>query len=163
MAIFNFLKTLWRNKKITDVKKSEEFHIDDFKYKTIIEIRRQDFDMSGVLCPNIYLTYLEIARQKYWERAIKWNFHKAAIRVGQVKIDYILPIYPNELIYIYLKTSRIGQSSIDIDYILVKMLDNKEYICCKAQTICSVMDLNNHALIAIPPIEKNKIKEFELL
>lgn len=163
MTILKIFKTLWREKNEIDVKKTEEFHLDDFKYKTIVDIRRQDFDISGVVCPNIYLSYLEIARQKYWERVIKWNFQKAAIRVGQVKLDYVLPIYPNEPVNIYLKTSRIGQSSLDIDYILVKVLDKKEYICCKAQTICTVIDQSNHALMAIPPIEKNKIKEFELL
>lgn len=163
MGFFKLFKTIWRENPKTDVKKTEPAHIDEFKYKTVIETRLQDYDFNGSINPNMFPTYLEIGRERYCDRALKWNFQKSLISVGQLNIDFILPIYRNEPVSMYIRTAMIGQSSFDLEYLIVKTIRNEEYICCRAKTVCLTLDKDSKHAVVIPPIEKNKMKAFELL
>ncbi len=142
---------------------SDKYKIDDFKYKTRLEIRFQDFDIMGHVNNAVYLTYFEIGRTNYWKQAINWNWEKTGIVIGSATIEYILPIFLNEAASIYIRTSRIGTKSFDLEYIIVKTKENKEVICSKGTTVCVAFDYEQKKAIPIPAIERNKMIDFEQL
>ncbi|WP_443939123.1 acyl-CoA thioesterase [Pedobacter sp. MW01-1-1] len=156
------LKTLWRSKAKSNDKLSElRSFSDKFNYKTNIHLRFIDFDLMGHVNNSIYFTYLEIARTKYWEEIIHWDWQATGIVIAHAQIDYILPILPKDKIVIYVKTSRVGTSSFDLEYQLVKVQANKEVICSKGKTVCIAVDYKTKKPTAIPAAEREKMISFD--
>ncbi|RZL18958.1 MAG: acyl-CoA thioesterase [Pedobacter sp.] len=163
MAIFDFLKTIWRSEPIKVDKKSEFSSIHDFKYKTRIDVRFQDFDMMGHVNNAVYFTYMEIGRTKYWTQAINWNWAKTGVIIGSASIKYIKPVHANETLNMYVRTSRIGSSSFDLEYLLTKVSGGQEEICSQGKTTCIAFDYGKKQSVPVPSIERNKMIEFEQL
>jgi acyl-CoA thioester hydrolase len=157
-------KTLWRNKTKSSVKTADlRNNLDDFKYKTSIETRFADFDMMGHVNNAVYFTYMEIGRVKYWRHAIQWDWKKTGVVIGKASIRYILPVFIEDKIHMYVRTARIGTSSFDLEYLIVKMVYGKEVVCSKGMTTCIAFDYELKKAIPIPETERNKMISFEQL
>jgi acyl-CoA thioester hydrolase len=157
-------KTFWRNKTIKQDKTTDVVNqIDSFKYKTNVETRFADFDMMGHVNNATYFTYMEIARAKYWKQAIQWDWKKTGVVIAQASLEYITPIFLEDKISMYVRTSRIGRSSFDLEYLLIKMEHGKEVICSKGKTVCVAFDYEAKVSTPIPEEEKNKMILFEQL
>lgn len=157
-------KTFWRSKSKTQDKKADIInHLDSFKYKTEIETRFADFDMMGHVNNAVYFTYMEIARSKYWNMAIQWDWKKTGLVIAQASLDYITPVFIDDKISMYVKTSRIGKSSFDLEYLLVKMVLGKEVVCSKGKTVCVAFDYQSKTAAPIPENEREKMISFEQL
>ena len=157
-------KTLWRKKPTSTDKKADVInHFDSFKYKTIIDTRFVDFDMMGHANNSIYFTYLEVARTKYWHHAINWDWKKTGVVIARASLDYLTPIFLEDKIHVYVRTSRIGRSSFDLEYMIVKMVAGKEVICSKGKTVCVAFDYASKTPRDIPATEREKMMAFEQL
>ncbi len=133
-----------------------------FKYKTEIPIRFADMDMFGHANNAVYLTYFEQARSNYWNEVIKWDWEKTGIIVAKAQIDYIKPILLNEKIFGYVKTSRLGNSSWDIEYVLVCLNDDStESIRTKGKTVQVAINYDNHKPTPIPKPERDLMKNYD--
>jgi len=159
-----FFKSFWRKKEISSDKKSAIIsNTDSFKYKTNIEMRFADLDLMGHVNNAVYFTYMEIGRTKYWKHAIKWDWTKTGVVIGQASIDYIVPLFLEDKISMYVRTSRIGNTSFDLEYLIVKDVNGKEVICSKGKSVCVAFDYSTKKPSAIPDKERNKMMEFEQL
>lgn len=157
-------KTLWQNKPVSKDKLADiKILSDEFNYKTNIHLRFIDFDMMGHVNNSVYFTYLEIARTKYWEEIVKWDWKKTGIVIAHAELDYILPIVMNDKIVVHVKTSRIGNTSFDMEYQIVKLKGTEEVICSKGKTVCIAIDYTTSKPTAIPESEKLKMANFEAL
>jgi acyl-CoA thioester hydrolase len=158
------IKTLWQPKTNEADRMAEHVNdIDSYKYKTVIETRFADFDMMGHVNNSVYFTYMEIARVKYWKHAINWDWNKTGVVIGQAALKYIVPIFPEDQIHMYVRTSRIGRSSFDLEYLLVKKKDGKEIVCSKGMTACVAYNNQSKQATPIPERERNKMILFEQL
>ena len=158
------LETLWQPTSTnTDTMTEHINDIDSFKYKTVIETRFADFDMMGHVNNSVYFTYMEIARVKYWKHAINWDWKRTGVVIGQAALKYMIPIFPEDQIHMYVRTSRIGRSSFDLEYLFVKKKDGKEIICSKGMTTCVAYDNQSRQASPIPERERNKMILFEQL
>lgn len=137
--------------------------IEGYHYKTSIPIRFADIDAFGHVNNAIYLTYFEIARSVYWKEIIQWDWNSIGIIVRRSEIDYIKPIVLTDEIYAYVRTSRIGISSFDLDYILVKKVNGQEEICTKGRTHCVTYDYLSNKSAPIPAYQRMKMQDFEAL
>ena len=134
-------KTFWHNKNKQEDKKADIINtFDHYKYKTSVDTRFIDFDMMGHANNSIYFTYLEIARTKYWHHAINWDWKKTGVVIAKASLDYIAPIFLEDKIVVYVRTSRIGSTSFDLEYLIVKMAGGQEVICSKGKTVCVAFD-----------------------
>jgi acyl-CoA thioester hydrolase len=100
-----------------------------------------------------------MARSSYWDDVIEWKWDELGIIIRRSLVDYLKPIHLNDEIYAYVKTSRIGNSSFDLDYILVKIIDGKEEICTSGQTMCVTFDYKSKLSVPIPEKQRNKMIE----
>ncbi|SDL68086.1 acyl-CoA thioester hydrolase [Daejeonella rubra] len=132
--------------------------VDGFQYKTLIPIRFADIDAFGHVNNAIYLTYFEIARSSYWEEVIEWDWDSVGIIIRRSIVDYLKPIILTDEIYTYVRTSRIGTSSFDLDYIIVKIVDGKEEICTTGQTLCVTFDYKTNRSLPIPASQRLKME-----
>lgn len=158
------LKTFWRNKTTKQDKTADIVNqIDSFKYKTTIETRFADFDMMGHVNNATYFTFMEIARAKYWKQAVQWDWKKTGVVIAHASLEYIIPVFPDDKISMYVRTSRIGKSSFDLEYLLVKTQNGEEVVCSKGKTVCVAFDYRAKTSVVIPGEEKNKMMIFEQL
>ena len=137
--------------------------LNDFHYKTPIPIRFADIDAFGHVNNAIYLTYFEIARSSYWDEVVHWDWDKMGIIIGRAEINYLKPIGLNDRIFAYVRTSRIGNSSFDLDYALVKMSNGTEQLCTTGSTVCVTFDYLLNTSANIPEAHRLKMQEFEAL
>lgn len=159
-----FFKSFWRKKeKSTDKKSDSISNTDSFKYKTSIEMRFADIDMMGHVNNAVYFTYMEIGRTKYWNQAIKWDWKNTGVIIGNASIDYLKPIFLNDRVSMYIRTSRIGHTSFDLEYLIVKDVNGQEVICSRGKTICVTFDYQAKKSTAIPDKERQKMIDFEQL
>jgi acyl-CoA thioester hydrolase len=157
-------KTFWRKKEKQPDKTAEVINLfDSYKYKTSIETRFADFDMMGHANNSVYFTYLEIARTKYWHHAINWDWKKTGVIIASASLDYITPVFLEDKLIVYVRTSRIGKTSFDLEYLIVKLAGAKEVICSKGKTVCVAFDYAAKSSAEIPVTEREKMMAFEQL
>lgn len=137
--------------------------LSDFHYKTPISVRFADIDAFGHVNNAVYLTYFEIARSSYWNEVVHWNWDKMGIIIGRAEIDYLKPIALNEQVFAYVRTSRIGNSSFNLEYVLVKLKNGVEEICTTGSTVCISFDYSLNTSAPIPDDHRIKMQEFEAL
>lgn len=136
--------------------------IKQFKYKTEIPIRFSDMDMFGHANNAVYLTYFEQARSNYWTEIIKWDWKKTGIIVAKAEVDYVKPILYSEKIFAYVKTSRLGNSSWDIEYVLVcSSEDGTETLRTKGKTVQVAIDYQSNKPTPIPKSERDLMKSYD--
>ncbi len=124
--------------------------MEGFHFKIQIPLRFSDIDAFGHVNNATYLTYFEIARSAYWEEIIEWDWKSLGIIIRKSVVDYIKPIMLSDKIFAYVRTSKIGNSSFELEYVLVKKLDEMEEICTTGQTICVCFDYLNQKPAGIP-------------
>lgn len=135
--------------------------IADFKYKSPIPIRFSDMDAFGHVNNAVYLTYFEIARVNYWREVIHWDWEKTGIILGRSEITYLKPITIHDQIACYIRTTRIGNSSFDVVYILVKINGDKEEVCTTGKSVCIAYDYSAAKSVPIPADERRRMIEFD--
>jgi len=133
----------------------------NFKYKTPIHIRFSDMDAFGHVNNAIYLTYFEIARGNYWTNIIEWDWNEMGIILGRSEIDYRKPITLDDQIVCYVRTSRVGNSSFDVEYILSKVVGDHEEICTTGKTVCISYDYKLGKSMPIPDKQRKKMISYD--
>jgi acyl-CoA thioester hydrolase len=149
--------TLFETKKILELQNS----LLDFKYKTPIPIRFSDMDMFGHANNAIFLTYFEQARSNYWNEVIHWDWDAMGIIIAKAEVEYLIPVLLTDELYAYVKTSRIGNSSWDIEYRLVAQQNGQQIIKAKGKTIQVSFDYKLNHSAPIPVKEKMEMITFE--
>ncbi|WP_342645089.1 thioesterase family protein [Mucilaginibacter sp. CSA2-8R] len=133
----------------------------NYRYSTSIPIRFSDIDAYGNVSNTIYLTFFEIARLSYWREIVEWDFKTNGVILGRSEINYLKPIAVGDQIACYLRTSRIGNSSFDVTYVLVKHTPNGEEICTTGKSVCISYDYANNKSIPIPQRERERMIEYD--
>ncbi|NCD71789.1 acyl-CoA thioesterase [Mucilaginibacter agri] len=135
--------------------------ITDYNFKTPIPIRFSDIDAYGNVSNTIYLTYFEIARLCYWKEVTDWNFSKTGVILGRSEINYLKPISINDTIYCYVRTSRIGNSSFDMVYLLTRETPDGEEICTVGKSVCISYDYESNKSVPIPPKQRDSMIKYD--
>jgi acyl-CoA thioester hydrolase len=118
-------------------------------------------DAFGHVNNAIYLTYFEIARGDYWTNIIEWDWDEMGIILGRSEIDYRKPITLNDQIVCYVRTSRVGNSSFDVEYILSKIVGDHEEICTTGKTVCISYDYKLAKSMPIPEKQRKKMIAYD--
>lgn len=134
-----------------------------YNYKTSISIRFRDIDAFGHVNNAVFLTYFEIARSAYWREIIHWDWNEVGIIVAKAEIDYLSPVLLTDILSAYVKTSRIGTSSFDIEYALVRETNGEEEICATGKTVCVTYNYLKKSSTPIPQTYKTRMQNFEAI
>ncbi|QNL50068.1 acyl-CoA thioesterase [Olivibacter sp. SDN3] len=129
---------------------TQKDHLEDFKFRTPVEIRFIDLDAFRHVNNAIYLTYCEVARTKYWQEVIKWDWNLMGIIIASATIDYIKPLTLKDQLLIYVRTSKVGNKSFELAYILTSESQKGITIHAKAKTTCVCIDYNTNKTSLIP-------------
>ncbi len=91
------------------------------------------------------------------------GLEETGVVIAKASLDYIVPILIDDKISMYVRTSRIGNTSFDLEYLLVKMVNNDEVVCSRGKTVCVAFDYQSKSSASIPLNERNKMMVFEQL
>jgi acyl-CoA thioester hydrolase len=136
----------------------------DFRFCHRIRVRYGEGDQQGVVFNARYLDYGDIAITEYW-RAVGFRFVGADVmefHVARAEVDYKKPIYPDEMIDLWVRTERIGNSSLTV---LIEIHgandDGVEDLRAVIREVQVHVDLASHKPQAIPEAVKEKFRAFD--
>jgi acyl-CoA thioester hydrolase len=118
-------------------------------------------DLFGHANNAIFLTYFEQARSNYWNEIIKWDWNAMGIILAKAEVEFLKPIVLSDELFAYVRTSRIGNSSWDIEYLLVTHNNDEAVIKAKGKTIQVCFDYKSNQSAPIPEREKQTMINFD--
>jgi acyl-CoA thioester hydrolase len=138
--------------------------MENFRFKTPVEVRFADLDVLGHLNNAKYLTYIEQARILYVQEVCGWdgNWRSLGMILARTEIDYKLPIGFGDAVMVYVRTSRIGGKSFDLEYGITRQqgTDTVE-IAALAKTVMVSYDYQQDISIPVPQMWRERITAYE--
>lgn len=138
----------------------------NFKHKTPIQIRFKDTDMMGHVNNSTYSTYIESARLQYFKDVVSdgtdWSKQEGLI-LARLEIDFRMPLFFGDEIFVYTRCSRLGTKSFDLDWIIVRLKNAMEEIAAEGKAVIVCFDYDTNQTVAVSEIRKTKMREFDNL
>ena len=135
-----------------------------FKHKTPIQLRFKDGDIMGHVNNANHLTYIELARTKYFEDVVgadsKWSQQQGII-LAHISIDYKAPLFIHDKVFVYTHCSKLGKKSIELSWVIVREKKSVEEIIAQGVAVLVCYDYTNEKTIEIPQEQRKKIEQFE--
>jgi acyl-CoA thioester hydrolase len=134
--------------------------VSEFSVVHEIRPRFRDTDAMGHVNNAVYLTYLEIARQVYWERAYQQSdYGRVPFILAHVTIDFRSEALVNEALEIGIRCEWIGEKSFAFVY---RVWEKKtERVVVEATTIQVCYDYAAKRSLAVPGSLRSKLEEIE--
>jgi acyl-CoA thioester hydrolase len=135
-----------------------------FKHKTPIQIRFKDVDKMGHVNNANHLTYIELARIKYFEEVVgvdgNWSSLQGLI-LAHISIDYKRPIFLHDTVFVYTRCSKLGRKSIELTWLLVSNNGSTEETLAQGIAVLVCYDYTKNQPIEIPTEQRMKIEAYE--
>lgn len=136
-----------------------EMELNRFTFSTKIQIRFIDMDAFRHVNNANYLTFCEIARTEYWKKRIRWDWTKLGIIIARVEIDYLKPLTLKDKLIVYVRTSKVGNKSFELEYVLSSKQHNRQIVHATAKTVCVCIDYNTDTTVPIPKKYKETMEK----
>ncbi len=99
-----------------------------------IPVRFRDTDAMGHVYNAVYLSYLEVGRQKYWERFTRQtSYENVPFVLAHVCIDFRAEARVGETVRVYLRTSWVSARSFGMQYELRER--DSDRLVAQAETV----------------------------
>lgn len=130
---------------------------EDFSYETTIPVRFRDIDPMNHVNNALYVTYVEQAREEYYEDVLDTTLGDADTVLAHLAVDYIRPIELGEVVTVRMRTDELGESSIPMAYEL--SVDGN--VVATAETVQVAFDRSAGTSKPIPQAWRDRIGAFE--
>jgi acyl-CoA thioester hydrolase len=138
--------------------------VTDYRFFQPIEIRYADIDAQRHVNNAKIFSFLENARAMYLQRLGLWdgrNFDKIGIILVQTGCTYKKPIAFGQHIHVGVRTTRLGNKSIEMAYSIQEIDDGTEF--ATATSVIVAYDYQKDQSISVPPSWREVIADFESL
>lgn len=136
----------------------------NFKHKVPIQLRFKDIDKMGHVNNANYLTFIELARVKYFEDVVgtdkKWS-QQVGIILARIEIDYKAPVFLHDTVYVYTRCSRIGNKSLTLDWVVVREKESQEEVVAQGIAVLVCYDYTEEKTVPIPEEQRKAIERYE--
>lgn len=152
------------------IKPDIETWLKSFRFKTTFRTRFSETDAFGHINNVSYFTYFEQARIDYFEHLQLFNHlnnikelqgeaNDNLIVTASLECNYLAQLFYGQDIDIYVRTSRLGNSSLDLEYAIVER-ENKKLVAVGTGAIVNINGKTNKSE-PLPSFIKDKINEYE--
>ncbi|UCE01567.1 MAG: acyl-CoA thioesterase [Candidatus Latescibacterota bacterium] len=125
-----------------------------------ISVRFRDTDAMGHVNNAVYLTYLEVARQAYWQRfEEKTTYDEVPFVVAHVSIDFRDQLRVGEVARVCLRTTWVSRSSFGMEYELRER--DSDRIVATATTIQVTYDYEAERSMPVPDWLRAELEAIE--
>jgi acyl-CoA thioester hydrolase len=131
-----------------------------FRFRHQIRVRFRDCDLFGHVNNAVYFTYMEEARWAYW-RELTGDFpvgRLPGLILARAECDYIRPLQPGETVDVWVGTTRIGRSSIHLDF---ELLDERGAAVANGKGVMVSYDYTTAKAVPVPDWARTRIEEYE--
>jgi acyl-CoA thioester hydrolase len=133
-----------------------------FRFFHPIVVRYGDLDSQGHVNNAAYLTFLEHARINYVRHLDLWDgksFQQLGFILARIELDYKAPILLTDQIEVGVRTSRLGNKSLDMEYLIQEIDGDKVF--GEGITIQVAYDYQTRNTIPLKPSWREKIAQFD--
>jgi len=124
-------------------------NVDAFRVWADIEVRFRDTDAMGHVNNAVFLTYLEVARQTYWQRVDPGrSYDRVPFILAHAGIDFRRPVTLNDAPRVYVTVLWVGKSSFAMRYV-VRARD-RDVLFADAETVMVTFDYEADRSIPVP-------------
>ena len=130
-------------------------------HKTDVQIRFNDVDILGHVNNAVYQYYFDLARVNYFTDVLgehEADFHAEALIVASIKVDYIMPVFLKDKIYVTTKITTIGNKSLTMTQ---EVFDEKKQLKASSETRMVAYSTKEQSTKSIPERWKISISNFE--
>lgn len=133
----------------------------EFTFYETIKVRFCETDMLGHLNNTVPFMYFEQARINFMKDIDimfdrRGKQHDLAFVVADLQCDFLQQVYFDETLRVYVKISRIGNSSADVHYMV---LNEKDEMCFVGRGTIVQISLQNGKAVAWSEEQKLKLKQ----
>lgn len=138
--------------------------MEDFNFSYQIRVRYSEIDGEKMVFNSRYMEYIDLTMDEYgrrifgqtWANALPESLEIALVRV---EIDFMKPARLDDLLKIYCKIIRLGNSSMEAKFSIVRESDGAELV--KSRIVYVVFDVEEARTAPLPPDIRQGICEFE--
>lgn len=134
----------------------------DFNFFHPVVVRYGDLDPQGHVNNAVFLTYLESARVAYIRHLGLWD-GKSFLQIGfilaRVELDYRAPIQLSDQVEVGVRTSRLGNKSLDMEYLIREFSGDRIY--GEGRTVQVAYDYQQGITIPLMDSWRETISSFE--
>jgi acyl-CoA thioester hydrolase len=131
-----------------------------FQYSRPIDVRYADIDMMGHVNNAKYLTFIEHARSDYFLKACNWDWTKLGMVLARTEIDYKRPILLHSRPVVWVRTTRLGQTSFTQENQIAEAGQPKQIYATAISTLVHV-DYTTGRPLPITEQIKKAIRQYE--
>lgn len=134
----------------------------DYRYYHPIEVRYGDLDPQGHLNNAKYLTYMEQGRISYFKHLGLWSsesFMDLGVILAEIRITFHAPIMFGQPVRVGVRTSRLGNKSLNMEHRLEDMQTGQEFTV--GSSVLVAYDYHANLTISLPDRWRRVISEFE--
>lgn len=99
--------------------------LQQFRFKTEIKVRYSETDMSGHVNNTSYIVYFEQARVEYLEWITNFDNNGLYVVTADIWCHYHSEAFYGESLEVAVRTARIGNSSLDLEYAVHSSRDRR--------------------------------------
>lgn len=142
---------------------SEKIEKEKFKFKIQVQVRTFDLDSYGIVHNSVYLKYFEIARTEYIRQALGIEpgrfFNDFYFVIARNVCNYITPARFDEVLDVYARVSKIGNSSFEMEYLIEEIKTGREV--ASGETVIVLLNRQTFKPEPIPDSVREMILNFE--
>jgi acyl-CoA thioester hydrolase len=132
-----------------------------FRYSALARVWFSDTDAQGVVYYGRYLPYFDHARREYLRHlglAAQWHGDQEFV-MRALEVKYEAPAVFDDLIEIFVRTARIGRSSLTNECAAYRVKD--DLLMCTARLTVVLIDTATRQPIAVPDDYRRTVAAFE--
>lgn len=136
-------------------------HIKSFRHRMPLQMRFNDIDMLGHLNNSIYLTFMDLAKTRYFEAVLgenlKWD--RIGVVIVNINCNFCAPTFFNEEIEVETAVVAIGEKSLTIEQRVFSPSTGQ--VKCDCRTIMSGFNMETNTSAPILPEWVKAFEDYE--
>jgi acyl-CoA thioester hydrolase len=132
-----------------------------FRYSAVTRVWFSDTDAQGVVYYGRYLPYFDFARVEYARhlqtQGLGASAHEFVMRA--CSIEYEAPARFDDLLEVFIRTRRIGRSSVTQEFAVYRVED--DLLMCRATQTVVFIDVATRLPISVPAEFRRAVADFE--
>ncbi len=115
-----------------------------------IEVRFRDLDALGHVNNAVLVSYIEVARYRWWRRYLAGRpFEAEGFLIARIEVDYRSPILIEDEVRVEIRCTKIGRTSFDLAYRVYAEQDGR--LLAEAKTVQVMLDFDTQRPAEILP------------
>ena len=138
-----------------------EGSIRHFRHHLPLQMRFNDIDMLGHLNNSVYITFMDLAKTRYFQAVLgdKLNWGEIGVVVVNINCDFCAPTFFDDVIEVETAVVAIGEKSLTLEQRVYSPAD--ERVRCRCRTIMSGFNAKTLTSVPISDEWREALEEYE--